>query len=356
LLDLLGLESSFASGFAPGVAYYLKSDIPSSSVLGVALGITLGLSLGRALGLSSGLSSGLQRCIPSCVLLVLWGYPLGVLSALLLGALLTVPSGTPFQSGVLLGVLLGVASGILLGDMSGIRLGDMSGVMSGILLGVLSGVLSALLLALLWTLRSASLVLLLGVGLLVLLVYRRRSFALPRSDLPHFRKRVREVQESYHQLHFSACRSLASRDNSTVPDHLVVISGISCLTIGRSLESEQDIRNYFKKRLTEISAERNLDLDSWLSEEELDKLARISCGQFIFASTALRFIDNPDSPLRSSVEIILSHRPAVSSPYPDLDSLYTEILERQPEKRQEVLDRRSCLIGNVLGAPSFRRR
>jgi hypothetical protein len=356
VLDLLSLESGFASGFAL-VAYYLKSDIPLGSVLGVALGITLGLSSGRALGLPSGASSGGLRCIPACILLALWGYPLGGLSALLLGALLNVPSGTPFPpvvpflSGVLLGLPSGVASGILLGDMSG--------VMS---LSILSGVLSALLLAFPWsvllalprTLLSALLVSLLGVGLLVPLLRGRPSFTVARNPLSHPRKWVREIQASYRHFHSISLPggNPAPCDNVTILDRVVLLGGISCLTIGRSDESEKDIRNYFEQRLTEILTERDLDRHSWLSDEKLDELARISCGQFIYASTALGFIDNSDCP-RSSVEIILRHRPAVSSPYPELDSLYTEILQRQPETDKMFLTDLLALLVMFSDHPLF---
>ena len=166
-----------------------------------------------------------------------------------------------------------------------------------------------------------------------LLPYRLPSTMAPIT-FAYLKKWAQEVRESW--SHFQswtpAGGSSISYDHETFLDQIVMTSGIFCLAIGRSAESEQDIKNYFRGRLVEISQERNLELDEWLSEEDLADLAKISCGQFIYASTVLRFIDDGAVHPSNKLEIVLRLRPHDSSPYPNLDQLYIEILKQENDR------------------------
>ena len=67
----------------------------------------------------------------------------------------------------------------------------------------------------------------------------------------------------------------------------------------------------------------------WLSGNDIDRLVKISCGQFLYASTIVWFVDDEDFHPEKSLAVVLGLRTGDSSPFPDLDRLYTQVLRRQ---------------------------
>src|SRR6266576_5216889 len=75
-------------------------------------------------------------------------------------------------------------------------------------------------------------------------------------------------------------------------------------------------------------------------------------GQFIYASTVIKFIDDDDCNPREQLDIILKLRPVnSSSPYAQLDQLYIQILSQQPDVR---LLRDIFVLIIAIGEPRFR--
>jgi len=75
----------------------------------------------------------------------------------------------------------------------------------------------------------------------------------------------------------------------------------------------------------------------WPSDGELRALARRASGQFLYASTVLRFVDADDAHPVHQLELILT-RPSIA--FSAMDELYTLILESCP--RQEMLSSVLC--------------
>ena len=73
----------------------------------------------------------------------------------------------------------------------------------------------------------------------------------------------------------------------------------------------------------------------WPSEEQLEDLASRASGQFLYASTVLRFVDSDDTHPVHQLELILSRQPGSIAAFSSMDDLYTLILESCP--RQEAL-------------------
>jgi len=73
----------------------------------------------------------------------------------------------------------------------------------------------------------------------------------------------------------------------------------------------------------------------WPSEEQLEDLADRASGQFLYASTVLRFVDSDDIHPVHRLELILSRQPGSIAAFSSMDDLYTLILESCP--RQEGL-------------------
>src|SRR6266550_7019225 len=75
-------------------------------------------------------------------------------------------------------------------------------------------------------------------------------------------------------------------------------------------------------------------------------------GQFIYASTVIKFIDDDDCNPREQLDIILKLRPVhSSSPYAQLDQLYIQILSQQPDIK---LLRDIFILIIALGDPGFK--
>ena len=97
---------------------------------------------------------------------------------------------------------------------------------------------------------------------------------------------------------------------------------------------DEDIRRYLEDEFSRIYTERKVSLSKWPPDGVIDGLVSKSSGQFIYASTVVKFIDDLDSDPRRQLDIVLKIRPAkYSSPFAQLDQLYIQILSQQPNIR-----------------------
>lgn len=95
-----------------------------------------------------------------------------------------------------------------------------------------------------------------------------------------------------------------------------------------------DIRRYLEYEFARIYAEHKLSLSKWPPDGVIDRLVSKSSGQFIYAATIVKFIDDIDSDPRTQLDVVLKIRPAdFSSPFAQLDQLYIQILSQQPDIR-----------------------
>ncbi|ESK93417.1 nacht and wd40 domain-containing protein [Moniliophthora roreri MCA 2997] len=119
---------------------------------------------------------------------------------------------------------------------------------------------------------------------------------------------------------------------------------LMCLAITPSAEATRDIRKYMVDCFADLRKKHRAlryEGTSWPSEDAIDKLVDRADGQFIFASTVIKFVDThderPQDRLETILRIYVDH--GVDSPYSDLDLLYHQILSacHQWEKVQRVL-------------------
>ena len=96
----------------------------------------------------------------------------------------------------------------------------------------------------------------------------------------------------------------------------------------------RDIRRYLKHEFGRIYTERKLSVPEWPPDEAIDQLVSKSSGQFIYASTVVKFIEDMDGDPIDQLDILLKTRPVdFSSPFAELDQLYIQILSLQPDIR-----------------------
>ena len=104
------------------------------------------------------------------------------------------------------------------------------------------------------------------------------------------------------------------------------------LMLDDSFDPNNDIQRYLKDELLRIFTKRQIS--SLPSDADIDPLVFRSSGQFIYASTVIKFVDDKDCNPRKQLDIILKLRAAhSSSPFAQLDLLYQQILSQQHDTR-----------------------
>ncbi|KAJ8079643.1 hypothetical protein PM082_011230 [Marasmius tenuissimus] len=110
------------------------------------------------------------------------------------------------------------------------------------------------------------------------------------------------------------------------------------IVLDNSLAAREDIRRYFVHHFREIAASRKYRQlrfpNPWPSKEDLETLVERACGQFVYASTVIKFIQLAFQCPTEQLRIILENVPARrlgSSPYHQLDVLYDLILSMNPD-------------------------
>ena len=97
---------------------------------------------------------------------------------------------------------------------------------------------------------------------------------------------------------------------------------------------DDDIRKYLMDEFTRICTEHKLSALEWPPGRAIDQLVSKSSGQFIYASTVVKFIDDIYDDPRERLDIVFKTRPVNSaSPFAELDQLYIQILSQQPNVR-----------------------
>ncbi|KAF8325487.1 hypothetical protein F5887DRAFT_1145936 [Amanita rubescens] len=116
-----------------------------------------------------------------------------------------------------------------------------------------------------------------------------------------------------------------------------VMTGIThTISLNDRFEPDDDIRKYLKDEFARICVEhKRFKLSpGWPPGKAIDQLVLKSSGQFIYASTVVKFVDDIYDDPKERLEIVLNTRPVNSeSPFAEQDQLYTQILSQQPNVR-----------------------
>lgn len=115
--------------------------------------------------------------------------------------------------------------------------------------------------------------------------------------------------------------------------------------------TEKDIRTYLEKNLARISATYQVT-SPWPSTCAISSLVQKADGLFIFAATAIKFIEDPsggedpDTRMRSLLQSDTSE--AASSPYRSLSTLYLQVLRTAfPEVSRSLRARLKMILGTL---------
>ncbi|TEB27796.1 hypothetical protein FA13DRAFT_1776319 [Coprinellus micaceus] len=96
-------------------------------------------------------------------------------------------------------------------------------------------------------------------------------------------------------------------------------------------DPDADIRLFLEAMFSDIRRRYSLPWN-WVSQEVVDRLVREASGQFIYAATVIRFLDNPRlGPPQQLLTQLLEWRSLDDSkPFAPLDALYSRILRTSP--------------------------
>ncbi|KAJ7074595.1 hypothetical protein C8F01DRAFT_30580 [Mycena amicta] len=116
------------------------------------------------------------------------------------------------------------------------------------------------------------------------------------------------------------------------------------LVLDDTFDPDCDIRLYLTASFAELR-ERLPTSPEWPSKQNLDLLVRKASGQFIYAATVLKFVDDEYSDPQERLRLILDANPSSeeesASAFADLDFLYRMILSTNPN---------IALVKRILGA------
>ncbi|KAF9522979.1 hypothetical protein CPB83DRAFT_68707 [Crepidotus variabilis] len=129
-------------------------------------------------------------------------------------------------------------------------------------------------------------------------------------------------------------------------------NALALSSISRSFELDDDFENmvtYFRAEFDNIydsRAESMVDIPKpWPSNKILWDLARRASGQYLFASTVIRFVDDEyDNPVEQ-LQVLLGPHPRQSSAFSTIDTLYTQILSVYPNRLRDSLLR---ILGMII--------
>lgn len=135
---------------------------------------------------------------------------------------------------------------------------------------------------------------------------------------------------------------VASRPETWIRRHLFESAPgrVREIFLDEKYSPNDDIRLYMKSKFSEKCRRCGLDPSAWPPEEDIAKLVENASGQFIYASTVIRFVDTPGASPQAQLNAVLNPKidpEAKSNPFAMLDALYSSILKSTPSPDTAVL-------------------
>ncbi|KIL55680.1 hypothetical protein M378DRAFT_48940, partial [Amanita muscaria Koide BX008] len=89
----------------------------------------------------------------------------------------------------------------------------------------------------------------------------------------------------------------------------------------------RDIETYLISEFARVAVEQKLDPKTWPAQSAIDTLVSKSSGQFVYASTVMKYVGDKYESAVAQLNVILGLKPSTGkSPFSELDALYIEIL------------------------------
>jgi hypothetical protein len=150
---------------------------------------------------------------------------------------------------------------------------------------------------------------------------------------------LRLIGNALSTMRIPLCFLICSRPEAHIQETFEseAMAGIThSISLNDQFKPDDDIRRYLKDEFARIRAERTFFKLSpgWPPGRAIDQLVSKSSGQFIYAFTVVKFVDDIYDDPNERLDIVLMTRPVNSaSPFAELDQLYIQILSQQPNIR-----------------------
>jgi len=139
---------------------------------------------------------------------------------------------------------------------------------------------------------------------------------------------------------------VASRPEQVIRDSFSKESMYSITTrlaLDDTYKPDADIERFFRSKFCDIIMNHPSGADipsGWPSDRDIKRLVRKSSGQFIYASTVVKFVESTCHLPQERLEVVFGLvTPEIATPFAELDALYTQILSAviQIEKALDIL-------------------
>ncbi|KAJ7814230.1 hypothetical protein B0H14DRAFT_2376113 [Mycena olivaceomarginata] len=162
---------------------------------------------------------------------------------------------------------------------------------------------------------------------------------LDECDGHNMQREILRILHNHFPPHRASVRILIS---SRLEAHIreIALGAYQALNVEQSFD---DVRKYLTDNFARIHEDHPSTMAKiprpWPSDEEMDTLVYKSSGHFIYASTIIKFIDDPNFRPSQRLTVVLSSSVELEldSPFAALDQLYTQILNSVP-RNTHLLD------------------
>ena len=122
---------------------------------------------------------------------------------------------------------------------------------------------------------------------------------------------------------------IASRPEPDIRNTFNVLKKSRHIVLDESYQPDADIKTFLLSRFNEIKENHRFSIaipEFWPSEEIIDRLVRKSSGQFIYASTVMKYLESSKRLPTQQLEVIIGLRSVDGDmPFKELDALYSYI-------------------------------
>ena len=126
---------------------------------------------------------------------------------------------------------------------------------------------------------------------------------------------------------------VASRPDQVIRDSFSKESMCSITTrlaLDDTYKQDMDIDRFLRSKFREIITNHPSGADipsGWPSDKDIRRLVKKSSGQFIYASTVVKFVESPCHLPQERLDVVFGlDTPEISTPFAELDTLYNQIL------------------------------
>ncbi|TFK25284.1 hypothetical protein FA15DRAFT_755936 [Coprinopsis marcescibilis] len=160
---------------------------------------------------------------------------------------------------------------------------------------------------------------------------------------------VLQLMETIQAAHLPLIILIVSRPESWIQDGFQTLAALRASTehydLYKNSDRDEDVKTYLLSEFARIRVESKLiDVEPWPSESVISQLVQRASGQFIYAATVIRYVEDPWSSPLARLDVLLSSCPPKDhNPLEMLDNLYLAILQQSPNHplTKEVL---GCLV------------